>query len=278
MIRPADYIHPEDEAALRNMQALPGFAAAMKLFMRYYDEQVTHGLNMANKIRLSETQLPHIYHKLPPICRKLTIEEPEFYLEMNPVPNAYAMGDTRTMISVTSGLLEYLTEEEVSSVIAHECGHIACRHMLYYTLAQMLFLNINKLGLLGKAVIPVYWALMYWSRRSELSADRAAAVALCDADKVVAFQIRLAGGPLSITKDVNVEEFVKQADYYDTLQNNTWDKLLQNYAILGASHPFTAIRVREILKWGKTEQCQRILKNIKLEQDGLICPNCGKPL
>lgn len=108
MIRPADYIHPEDEAALRNMQALPGFAAAMKLFMRYYDEQVTHGLNMANKIRLSETQLPHIYHKLPPICRKLTIEEPEFYLEMNPVPNAYAMGDTRTMISVTSGLLEYL--------------------------------------------------------------------------------------------------------------------------------------------------------------------------
>ncbi|MFR0835563.1 MAG: hypothetical protein ACLSG8_04775 [Barnesiella sp.] len=108
MIRPADYIHPEDEAALRNMQALPGFAAAMKLFMRYYDEQVTHGLNMANKIRLSETQLPHIYHKLPPICRKLTIEEPEFYLEMNPVPNAYAMGDTRTMISVTSGLLNTL--------------------------------------------------------------------------------------------------------------------------------------------------------------------------
>ena len=276
MIRPADYIHPEDEAALRNMQALPGFAAAMKLFMRYYDEQVTHGLNMANKIRLSETQLPHIYHKLPPICRKLTIEEPEFYLEMNPVPNAYAMGDTRTMISVTSGLLEYLTEEEVSSVIAHECGHIACRHMLYYTLAQMLFLNINKLGLLGKAVIPVYWALMYWSRRSELSADRAAAVALCDADKVVAFQIRLAGGPLSITKDVNVEEFVKQADYYDSLQKNTWDNLLQNYAILDSSHPFTAIRVREILKWSKTESYRQIIKTMQLQERGLICPHCNK--
>ncbi|MCU6767775.1 M48 family metallopeptidase [Barnesiella propionica] len=276
MIRPADYIHPEDEAALRNMQALPGFAAAMKLFMRYYDEQVTHGLNMANKIRLSETQLPHIYHKLPPICRKLTIEEPEFYLEMNPVPNAYAMGDTRTMISVTSGLLEYLTEEEVSSVIAHECGHIACRHMLYYTLAQMLFQNINKLGLLGKAVIPVYWALMYWSRRSELSADRAAAVALCDADKVVAFQIRLAGGPLSITKDVNVEEFVKQADYYDSLQKNTWDNLLQNYAILDSSHPFTAIRVREILKWSKTESYRQIIKTMQLQERGLICPHCNK--
>ena len=175
-------------------------------------------------------------------------------------------------------LLEYLTDEEVSSVIAHECGHIACRHMLYHTLASTLLRNIERMGILGNAVMPVYWALQYWSRRSELSADRAGAVALGSIEKVVEVQLRLAGGPREITQNVNVEEFVKQADYYDTLQNNTWDKLLQNYAILGASHPFTAIRVREILKWGKTEQCQRILKNIKLEQDGLICPNCGKPL
>ena len=47
MVRPADYIHPEDEAARRNMEAIPGFAAAMKLFMRYYDEQIVHGMNMA---------------------------------------------------------------------------------------------------------------------------------------------------------------------------------------------------------------------------------------
>ena len=69
MVRPADYIHPEDEAARRNMEAIPGFAAAMKLFMRYYDEQIVHGMNMANKIRLSPTQLPEIYQKLPPICQ-----------------------------------------------------------------------------------------------------------------------------------------------------------------------------------------------------------------
>ena len=97
MVRPADYIHPEDEAARRNMEAIPGFAAAMKLFMRYYDEQIVHGMNMANKIRLSPTQLPEIYQKLPPICQRLSISEPEFYLEMDPYPNAYAMGDTRTM-------------------------------------------------------------------------------------------------------------------------------------------------------------------------------------
>lgn len=276
MIRPIEYIHPEDEAAKRNMEAIPGFAAAMKLFMRYYSEQLFHGLNMANKIRLSPKQLPKIYEKLPPICKKLSIKEPEFYLEMNPYPNAYAMGDTRTMITVTSGLLEYLTDEEVSAVIAHECGHIACRHMLYYTMAQLLFQNIKNMGLLGDAITPIFWALQYWSRRSELSADRAGAVALGSIERIVEVQIRLAGGPAKITKDVNIDEFVKQADYYDTLQDSNWDKFLQNWSILESSHPYAAIRVREILKWGKTEQWNRIKDIVQLEERGLICPNCNR--
>lgn len=275
MIRPIEYIHPEDEAARRNMEAIPGFASAMKIIMRYYSEQLYHGLNMANKIRLSPNQLPDIYQKLPPICKKLNINEPEFYLEMNPSPNAYAMGDTRTMITITSGLLEYLTDEEVSSVIAHECGHIACRHMLYYTMAQLLFQNINNMGILGDAITPVFWALQYWSRRSELSADRAGAVALGSVERVVDVQIRLAGGPKNITKDVNVDEFVKQADYYDTLQNNNWDKFLQNWSILESNHPYAAIRVREILKWGKTEQWHRIKEVVQLQETGLVCPNCS---
>lgn len=278
MIRPIEYIHPEDEAARRNMEAIPGFASAMKLIMRYYSEQLYHGLNMANKIRLSPNQLPAIYGKLPPICKKLNINEPEFYLEMNPFPNAYAMGDTRTMITVTSGLLEYLTDEEVSSVLAHECGHVACRHMLYYTMAQLLFQNINNMGLLGDAITPVFWALQYWSRRSELSADRAGAVALGSIERVVDVQIRLAGGPKNITKDVNIDEFVKQADYYDTLQDNNWDKFLQNWSILESSHPYAAIRVREILKWGKTEQWRRIKDIVRLEEKGLVCPECGNPV
>ena len=278
MIRPIEYIHPEDEAARRNMEAIPGFAAAMKILLRYYDEQMVHGLSMASKIRLSQTQLPEIYQKLLPLCKILSINEPEFYLEMNPYPNAFAFGDTRTMITVTSGLLEYLTDDEVSSVIAHECGHIACRHMLYHSLAHTLMNKLNELGILGAAIYPVFWALQYWSRRSELSADRAAAIALGGVQKVVEVQIRLAGGPKAITKEVNIEEFVKQADYYDTLQNKNWDKILQNIAIMNSSHPFASIRVRELLRWSETEQYQRIMEGLKRIDSGLVCPSCTQPM
>jgi len=43
---------------------------------------------------------------------------------MNPLPNGYTFSDTRVFVTVTSGLPEYLDEDEVQAVIAHECGHI----------------------------------------------------------------------------------------------------------------------------------------------------------
>ncbi len=272
MLHPQDFIHPEDEAALKNMEAIPGFSIAMKTLLKYYQERLLHGMSLANKIRLSEKQLPELYHKILPICNRLSIEVPEFYLEMNPSPNAYTVGDTCTMVTVTSGLLEYLDDDEVSSVLAHECGHIACHHMLYHTLAQTLADNLS--GVIGDLMIPVTLALMYWSRKSELSADRAGAIAVGDANKIVWTQIRLAGGPRSITDKVNLEEFVKQADEYDSLKEHTWDKLLQYQAVMNCDHPFAAVRVREILKWSDTDHYKNLLDNIKLEESGTECPSC----
>jgi hypothetical protein len=38
MIKPAEFIHPEDEAALDSFKAIPGFTKVMKLVMKYEDE------------------------------------------------------------------------------------------------------------------------------------------------------------------------------------------------------------------------------------------------
>ncbi len=274
MLHPKDFIHPEDEAALRNLEAIPGFAQVLKLLMKWYHEKLVHGINMASKIRLSPTQLPEIYNLLPPICKRLSIAEPEFYLEMNPAPNAYAFGDTNTAVTVTSGLIQYLTTEEVESVIAHECGHIACRHMLYHSLAQIIIDKLDSMGLLGDLAMPVALAFYYWQRKSELSADRAGAIGVGSIERVVNTQIRLAGGPKEITGTTNIEEFVKQADYYDTLKQGTWDKLLQIQAVMYCSHPFAAVRVREILRWGNTDHYQRLVKGIEAYESTPKCQKC----
>lgn len=275
-MKPSDFIHPEDAAALRQLESIPGFAAIFKKFLSLGYETMMYGENMASSIRLSETQLPEIYRHLPPICKKLGIDEPEFYLCMDPNPNAWTFGDTRIFITVTSGLIEMMTDEELDAIIAHECGHILCHHVLYHNLANVL---LDKLGgLLGTLSAPVMYALLYWSRKSELSADRAGAI-ITSPEIVASSMARFSGGPRSITSKVNMEEWAKQADEYDKIYNEgTWNKLLQMYNTLGLDHPFCAVRVREILKWGASDQYQIIKNNVETQADKALCPQCGKPV
>lgn len=275
-MKPSDFIHPEDAAALRQLENIPGFPTLVKKFYALGYEKLMYGTNMASNIRLSEKQLPELYRHLPPICQTLGIEEPEFYLEMNPMPNAYTFGDSKIFITLTSGLVEMLSDEEIDAVIAHECGHILCRHVLYHNMANLLLNGADALGLLEMITVPIKYAILYWQRKSELSCDRAGAI-ITSPETVSRVMVRLAGGPKSITSNVNIEEWAKQADLYETIRNDgMWNKALQTYAIMGTDHPFAAVRVREILKWGNSQAYANILAHINNDTYG--CPNCHHPI
>lgn len=268
----SEFTHPDDLEALKILNSIPVLPIVMKKFMDMGMEQLYFGLNRASKIRLSPTQLPEIYNILPPICDQLEIIEPEFYLEMNPMPNAYAFGDTKTAITVTSSLVEMMSKEELTAVVAHECGHIACHHMLYHSLAQILANTSGMFETLANLAVPIHYALMYWQRQSELSCDRAAAY-VTSPETVMAVMARLAGGPKSITAKVNMQEWARQADEYETIYNGgLWDKTLQRLAIMDQDHPFHAVRVREILKWKNNGQYQRLVANHP------VCPRCHRPI
>lgn len=275
MITASDFIHPEDAAALRQLESIPGFPALVKKILSLGFEELQYGLNMATAIRLSPTQLPNLYNHLPPICKKLGIQEPEFYLQMNPMPNAFTFGDTRIFITITSGLVEMMEGEELDAVIAHECGHIVCHHVLYHSIAQIIFSGAASLGILGHLAMPIQLALLYWSRKSELSCDRCGSV-ITSPEVITRVMARLSGGPRSITQEINFEEWARQADKYDEIKNeNLWNKSLQIYAIAKEDHPFAAVRVREILKWGQSSQYQNLMESLKWEAYSRKCPNCG---
>lgn len=286
-----DVIHPEDKSALENLKSVPGFDVALKAWMKHWDEQMQHGLNMANNLRLSPTQFPDLYNILPPLCAKLGIKEPEFYLHLQPLPNAWTGGDSRVYVVATSGLLQSCDTEELTAVLAHECGHIACRHVMYHALAgSLLKWGSNLIPLPGIALLPLQLALVRWSRMSELSADRVGALLAGNPETVVKMTIRFSGLSKDLAQKINMREYLKQAEAYDKLQaNGGWDQLLQTYAVLGADHPFNAIRAREIMKWGKTESFKNLAKSIgtyapicekcgaKIESPWRFCQMCGRP-
>lgn len=276
MIKSAEFIHPEDVAALRQLENIPGFPALAKKIMALGFEQLQYGLNMATAIRLSPTQLPKLYNHLPPICEKLGIPEPEFYLQMDPMPNAWTFGDTKIYITITSGLVEVMSDEELDAIIAHECGHILCRHVLYHNLANYILLGADALGILGSLTAPIQYAILYWSRKSELSSDRCASI-ITSPETVARSMARFSGGPKSITNNLNMEEWASQADKYDAIRNDgIWNKTLQTLVTIQQTHPFCAVRVREILKWGQSTQYKSLMQNLKAEASGVKCKNCGK--
>lgn len=275
MLQKNDFIHPEDAAALDQLESIPGFKTIVKKFLSIGAEQMQYGMNMASSIRLSPTQLPELYNHLPPICKKLGIEEPEFYLTMSPEPNAWTFGDTRVFITITSGLVEYLSSDELDAVLAHECGHVLLRHVLYQSIAGFMKDGLNALGLLGPLAMPVELAFYYWQRKSELSADRVSCF-ITSPETTARVMARLSGGPTSITGKINLEEWAKQADKYEEIRtDDTWNKTLQLVATAWLSHPFAAVRVREILRWADSSQYKMLASQEGTRTLGTSCPNCG---
>jgi Zn-dependent protease with chaperone function len=275
-----EYMHPLDDAAQRNLEAIPLMRECTQAFEKLYPDRVFHNLALASKIRLGPRQLPEVYRHLPRACAVLGIDEPPLFLEMNPAPNAFALGGEMPAITVTSALVDLLEPDELAAVIAHECGHIACRHTFYNTMTYLLLTaGSTVFGPLAVASRPIQAALLYWSRRSELSADRAAAVVIGDAAPVVETMVRLAGGPRHITRRIDLARYMEQVGEFDDSMDSAWDRAL--LLLAGgwmSSHPYGAVRTREIAAWCAGDEFAAIVRGSAPLRDGERCPSCGRPV
>lgn len=259
------YVHESDKAALKALKMIPGFHQFVKAFMKVWSERQFRISNMSSCVRMNEKQLSKYYEMLPPICEKLGIEVPELYLKLDVTANAYTAGDTKPFIVVTSGLFETLPEDLIPTVLAHECGHIACHHVLYHTMGNIL-LGGTSSGLRAfmpygsLATMPLEVAFFYWIRCSEFSADRAAV--LCDgsAEKMSEVCMRLAGYDKDICAYADKNEFLAQAnEYREMIQGSKWDKTLEFLTLSNQTHPLMTVRALECEEWAKTERFQRII-------------------
>jgi hypothetical protein len=279
-LRPSDFVHPEDERALQAMKQIPLFPQVLKAFMKLGQENHFHTMSMASRVRLGPDQFPHVYNLVPPICDFFGIEEPMVFLEQGE-PNAYVTGDTKTFLVITDGLLEKFEEDELRAVIAHECGHIVCRHMLYHSMAHMLqSLGESSLPFVAQLSVPVKLAILYWSRRSEFTADRAAALYMRGADSMVEAIIRLAGATKSLPWEINRAAFMRQAEDFSLLTKSGWNDTLQAFQSIQESHPLLAPRAREIDLWCKGQQFAKLVE--ALDRSGattmITCPSCRESM
>ncbi len=258
---PTLYRHELDQRAFEALNAFPKFVQLRESYIANVDEKAAKIDFLSSAIRLSENQFPEIYNLLPPICEKLGIVVPELYYVKSKEMNAATCGNTSPYIYVTSKLVKKMPLEMIASVLAHECGHIACKHYLYHSMAGQLINGIDssplaRIPAIRKLLTPtLVKALLFWDRCSELSADRAAV--LCDgtADKTVDVLLKIHG-----YENINREEFLRQAmDLKAFINDSKSNQLMEQMLVQNESHPRLATRAYECYTWASTEDFHKIL-------------------
>ena len=267
-----ELIHPEDAKALKALKSIPTLPKVMEKVFEYGYDEIAWSENVTTNLRLSGTQMPEIYNRLPPICERLGIPVPELYLQMSPIANAWTSGHKKVYIVLSLGLVKRVKDEELDAVLAHECGHILCQHVLYQTLANAIFtfgdtIADSFVGMIGNfAMKPIRQALMLWSRASELTADRVACLFVPAATlaKVLA---RISMIPKYIVDGMDFNAWGEQGRDYEALKNGTtWNKIVHWMADYDADHPYSPVRVFEAMNWEQTETCLFLRNNhFKLE-------------
>ena len=257
-ISPQAWEHPADRAALNALRKIPGFDLALRKIFGMFGERAIRLAFKANAVRVSEKQYAWIHERTLRVCEIMDLKEiPEVYVSQTPLVNAGAVGMSDPFIVLNSSMLEVLDRDEVEAVLAHEVGHILSGHVLYRTLLLLIMqLAMFRYPIAGLALLPILWALLEWYRKSELSCDRAALLAVQDKEIVMSSLMKLAGGTRGETLDL--DEFIAQSEEYRE-GGDLLDSVYKVLNVIGATHPFSVVRVAELRDWIDTGAYDKIM-------------------
>jgi Zn-dependent protease with chaperone function len=242
-----DFQHPWDATASEALKSVPGLNLVVAKIMEYGLERIFYLQNTAR-------QFPRLHRALGWGCRIIGVEEPEMYVALDPVPNAFTYGHNRPFIVLTSGLVDMLDDEERFFIIAHELGHIKAGHVLYTVIARNIaeivaIIGQSTLGvgnLIGQSLV---LALHDWYRKAELTADRAGLLCVQDIDPCIRSFMKLAGGASKLYAEMDKKEFVRQIREYESADESTLNKVYKSLLIAYRTHPFPILRAKELDEW-----------------------------
>lgn len=248
-IAPDAWEHPADRAALNALRKVPGFDEAVKRIFGFFGERGIRLLFQANAVRVGPNQFPRLDELLVETCVAMDWpDRPELYVTQTPLVNAAAVGFEHPFIVLNSGAVKLLDDDELRVLIGHELGHVMSGHAVYTTVTILILtLGFQNLPFLaGIALLPLKLALLEWSRKAELSSDRAGLLVSQDREASMRVFLKLAGG--GTMTEMNLPAFMEQAKEYEQ-SGGPLDTIYKILNTLGASHPFNTLRAAELQRW-----------------------------
>jgi len=258
-IAPRSWEHPADKAALQALRKVPVFDDVLRKLFGFFGEKPIRLAFQANAVQVGPNQFGRI-HRMYLDCLR-TLDAPEeypLYVSQTPLVNAGAYGMDKPFIILNSGTVQLLDDDELAYVLGHEIGHIMSDHVLYRTMTVLL-INVANMGfpIVGLAARAVLVALLEWSRKAELSADRAGLLAVQNPEAVMRGMLKMAGG--GSHSETNLQDFIAQAEAYRE-SGDVADQVFKVLNLVFQTHPFYVLRLGELRTWIEAGDFDRIVR------------------
>ena len=262
----SQYEHPFDKKALETLESTPGLTAAGKYVTKQTIERIYTVQYTGSHLRITKDSYPQIYEYMVYACQVLDVKRiPEMYLQWGFGIDSFTIGSDHPIVVLNSGFMDLCDDDEKLFLLGHELGHIKSDHMLYHMLAQLINYIIDLIpgGMLVGG--PLRYALLYWDRMSEFTADRAGLLCCQNVDAVIRVYTKKAGLPQNQFSNLNEQAFLQQAKDFDVMDYEKLNKLFKFISIAGSDQPWTVMRAAELLKWvnaGGYSQCFGVSNHI----------------
>jgi Zn-dependent protease with chaperone function len=266
-LEPVVYQHPLDRKMLKSLGMILGMAKLIGWVAEVPKRSMEINIT-ANSIEVTPFSMPELYATYELACRRLAVSKrpPLYVLSMSGI-NAFTSGAKDSpMVALSSMAVNCLTRDEMLYVLGHELGHAANNHQVYSILGQIIGQGLVDLPLLGNLLqlagnVTLGPMLALWSRRSELTADRAGLLACQNVEAALRALMKLGDYPISQYRKLRTRALMQQAISFEhRVDHSSLDKAMNFLHLLGASHPQIVARAANLLGWIASGEYDDILK------------------
>lgn len=262
----SQYEHPFDKKALDALRSTPGVDLVGKYITKHLVERMYTVQYTGSHLKVTPDNYPNIYEYLQYAAQILDVEKiPELYIQWGYDINAMTVGSENPIIVLNSGLIDLCDDDEILFIIGHELGHVKSNHMLYHMMAQVINFIIDQIPFGGIAAAPIQYALYYWDRMSEFTADRAGLLCCQNAKATIRSFTKMAGLPKREYGNIDTHSFMSQAADFKQLDYESMNKVIKLITIADATHPWTVMRVAQLHEWAVGGDARKIINKNRIQ-------------
>jgi Zn-dependent protease with chaperone function len=191
---------------------------------------------LGTAVKVTDQQYPRVYHAAKAAGAALRVRVPAVFAAPTDSIKVKVLGtDDAPHLIVNLELAEKLDDTALIAAIGHELGHVQNGHIFYATALH--YLSQSAAFYVRWVVQPAIMTLQAWSRRAEVTCDRAALLAVRDLDRTLQALVALELG-------LDRGSAFSAEDYLRTVPD--LKKGIGRYAELFRSHPYIPKRVQAL--------------------------------